>query len=123
MRTHGRILAILALGVGGWFLIGPTAAQQPPNNSNNNSQTPPNNAQPNAPASGQESRQPAYLGVTMFPLTADVKSRLNVKGDAGVVVMNVMPSSPAANAGLRQGDVITAINDKPVRDPDQMREV
>ena len=38
------------------------------------------------------------------------------KGIRGVPVANVMPSSPASQAGIRRGDVLTAIEGKPVRD-------
>jgi len=35
----------------------------------------------------------------------------------GVEVLTVKPGSPAWNAGLRKGDVITSVNQKPVRSP------
>jgi serine protease DegQ len=37
-------------------------------------------------------------------------------GARGVLVANVMPSGPAAQAGIRRGDVLTAIEGKPVGD-------
>jgi len=43
------------------------------------------------------------------------------KGD-GVRVDDVRPASPAAQAGLRKGDVIIAVNDAPVRDMRQYSE-
>lgn len=36
------------------------------------------------------------------------------EGQAGAVVTNVYPSSPAAEAGLRPGDVITQVNDQEI---------
>ena len=42
----------------------------------------------------------------------DLKLPANSKG---VVVTNVSPSSEAANAGLRPGDVIQEVNPKPVK--------
>jgi len=68
-------------------------------------------------------RRPAFLGVQMQPLTPEVKQRLRVSTEAGVVVTEVVPNSPAAKAGLKPDDVITALNDKAVRDPAQLREV
>jgi len=68
-------------------------------------------------------RRPAFLGVQTQPLTPEVKQRLKVQADAGVVVTEVVPNSPAAKAGLKPDDVITAINDKAVHDPAQLREV
>jgi S1-C subfamily serine protease len=67
--------------------------------------------------------QPAFLGVQTQPLTAELKQRLQVQADTGAVVTEVVPNSPAAKAGLKADDVITAINDKAVRDPAQLREV
>jgi serine protease Do len=43
-----------------------------------------------------------------FQLNSDVKS--------GVVVLNVYPNSPAADAGIQPGDVIIALNGKPIKD-------
>jgi serine protease DegQ len=37
-------------------------------------------------------------------------------GTQGVVVANVMPSGPAALAGIRRGDMLTAIEGRPVGD-------
>jgi S1-C subfamily serine protease len=41
----------------------------------------------------------------------------------GAVVRSVMPSGPAARAGLRPGDLITAAADQPVRDPAQLTQL
>lgn len=41
--------------------------------------------------------------------------------DKGVLVGQVSPSGPAASAGLEPGDVITAVNGKPVADMDTLR--
>src|SRR5262249_10129693 len=57
-----------------------------------------------------------YLGIQIKDLSAEVADRLGVKGKAGVVVGKVYKGSPADNAGLQSGDVITAINGKPVKE-------
>ena len=51
------------------------------------------------------------LGLTLEPLTDALKERLQV--DAGVVVRAVS-EGPAAEAGLRPGDVITRLNNVPI---------
>jgi S1-C subfamily serine protease len=66
-------------------------------------------------------RRPAFLGVQIEPLTAERAKALGVKAEAGVVVMEVIPKSPAAQAGLQTDDVITAVNKESVRDPDELR--
>jgi S1-C subfamily serine protease len=48
------------------------------------------------------------LGVTVSPLTDQLASYFGVK--QGVLVSTVTENSPAASAGLRAGDVITAVN-------------
>jgi len=50
----------------------------------------------------------ATLGVTVSPLSDQLAAYFSVKG--GVLVNAVTSGSPAANAGVRAGDVITAIN-------------
>jgi Do/DeqQ family serine protease len=66
--------------------------------------------------------QHPYLGIQMVELTPQIKERLNsdpnsgvtVNEDRGVLIMRVMPNSPAAQAGLRAGDVIQQLNGRTV---------
>ncbi|MCS6851524.1 MAG: PDZ domain-containing protein [Gemmataceae bacterium] len=68
-------------------------------------------------------RRPAYLGVQTQPLTAELKERLKVAVDAGAVVTEVVPNSPAARADLKRDDVITAVDGQPVKSPEDLREL
>jgi len=68
-------------------------------------------------------RRPAFLGVQTQQLTPEVKNRLGVKADAGIVVIDVVAKSPATMAGLKSNDVITAVNDQTIKDPAQLREI
>jgi len=64
---------------------------------------------------GDNSSGNRKFGMSIAPLTPDLASRLGISGDTkGVVVMNVDPAGAAAEAGLRQGDVIVEANHKPV---------
>jgi len=54
------------------------------------------------------------LGLAIEPLTPELASQLGVDGTRGVVVRAVEGDSPAANAGLRSGDVIVEVNRQPV---------
>ncbi len=62
-------------------------------------------------------RRPAFLGVQTEPMNQELKKRLNVEVDAGAVVTDVVPDSPAAKAGLKRDDVITTFNDHGVKTP------
>jgi S1-C subfamily serine protease len=67
-------------------------------------------------------RRPAFLGVQTQALTAELKERLNVPTDAGAVITEVVPNSPAARAGLKRDDVITAVDERPVKTPADLRD-
>jgi serine protease Do len=57
-----------------------------------------------------------YLGVQVQPVTSSIAESLGMKKAEGVIVDERVPDSPAAKAGLETGDVITAVNGKPVKD-------
>ncbi|HUO14585.1 MAG TPA: Do family serine endopeptidase [Verrucomicrobiae bacterium] len=54
-------------------------------------------------------------GVGLGDLTPDIRQQLHANDDVqGAVIEQVTPGSPADNAGLQQGDVITEVNRQPV---------
>jgi serine protease Do len=55
------------------------------------------------------------LGIEVQNLTPEIAKELGVKRDAGIVVTQVEPGSPAAEAGIQTGDVIKQVNRKPVK--------
>ncbi len=56
------------------------------------------------------------LGITVTPMTPDIAAQLGLRGGTqGLVVTDIDPSGPAADAGLQQGDVITEVNRQAVR--------
>jgi serine protease Do len=48
-------------------------------------------------------------------LTPELAKQFGVQGETGVVVTEVKPDSPAAQAGLAPGDVIREVNRMPVQ--------
>ncbi|KEZ77365.1 DegQ family serine endoprotease [Salinisphaera hydrothermalis] len=54
------------------------------------------------------------LGVVGQNLTPDLAKAFGLNIDQGVVIAQVMPDSPAAKAGIKQRDVITAVNGKEI---------
>jgi serine protease Do len=63
----------------------------------------------------------AKLGVTVQGITPDLATSLGLSSTRGALVSGVEESSPAAKAGLRQGDVITSYNGRNVEDSNQLR--
>jgi len=61
------------------------------------------------------------LGVTIQSIDADLASSLNLPAARGAIVTSVTAGGPAERAGLKRGDVITAINKQPVVDNNTLR--
>jgi S1-C subfamily serine protease len=72
-----------------------------------------------------------YLGVQIATLTpdlakennSDLNSSIMLPEVAGVLIMGIVPDSPAAASGLRRGDVITRINDQSVSTAQQLQDL
>ena len=62
-------------------------------------------------ASGQQGE----LGLAVQPVTPEVAQSLGLDRAEGLVITEVKPGSAADNAGLREGDLITQINRRPVK--------
>src|SRR5437764_7361020 len=62
-----------------------------------------------------------HLGITVSRVTSDLAASLGMSEAKGVIVNSVRSGSSAERAGVRQGDVITAINDTTVSDTNAFR--
>jgi serine protease Do len=62
-----------------------------------------------------------YLGVNLQTITPALKDSFNLKSNKGALVGEVVADSPAAKAGLKEGDVITALNGQAVDDSKQVQ--
>jgi len=69
-----------------------------------------------------ETRARAFLGVQTQPLTTDLRDRLGVSVEKGALVTSVLPGSPAAQAGIREEDVITQLGDSTIANPEDLRQ-
>jgi len=70
-------------------------------------------------ASSDDGVQPGQLGLGLRPLTRDERQQASL--DTGLVVEKV--AGPAAKAGVEAGDVLLAINGKPVQSLEQVKSV
>ena len=62
-----------------------------------------------------------YIGVSVQELTPAMAEGLGLPVARGILVAEVVPNGPAARAGLQRGDVILAIDGKPVNDVGRFR--
>ncbi|NES70033.1 MAG: trypsin-like serine protease [Okeania sp. SIO2D1] len=69
-----------------------------------------------------------FLGISMVDLTPEVRDEINQRLDTniqqnqGVVIMRIIEDSPAAKAGLRQGDVIQRVGGVAVKSPVEVQQ-
>jgi Do/DeqQ family serine protease len=71
-----------------------------------------------------------YLGIQMTTLTPELRDQVNrskeigvnVQDNEGVLIVRVMPDSPAARAGVKIGDVVKKINGQPVKTADEVQQ-
>lgn len=61
------------------------------------------------------SRTESSWGFTVQELTPELAQELGLEVNEGVIISNVEPGSPASQAGLQNGDLLSEINRKPVR--------
>ncbi len=68
-----------------------------------------------------------YLGIAMIPLNDQTKEQLNqnegfkLTNEEGVLILKVVPNSPASQAGLKSGDIIQGIEGEKIADPSQVQ--
>lgn len=86
-------------------------------------------SQPNLPAMPPEVRtapvvrpteKGTYLGAAVIGATNALRAQLQIPRGMGVTVVNVLPGSPAAQAGIKNGDVLVKLDDQLLVNPAQM---
>ena len=65
--------------------------------------------------------QRPWLGASGQDVTPDIAAALGLERPVGVVVSDVFPGGPADRAGLETGDVIVAMDGRPIFDQDALR--
>ena len=69
----------------------------------------------------EEPTKGAFLGVYLKDLDEDTRAALKFGESGGAFVDGVVEDGPAEEAGLKDGDVITGFNGKPVKDAADLR--
>ncbi|MDJ0662496.1 MAG: HhoA/HhoB/HtrA family serine endopeptidase [Crocosphaera sp.] len=68
-----------------------------------------------------------YLGIQMVEITPEIKQKLqetggvNINAESGILIVKVVPNSPASAAGLEAGDIIQSINQQPQETPSDVQ--
>jgi serine protease Do len=58
-----------------------------------------------------------WLGIAIQPVTEDIAAAIGLEAARGVLIADVTAETPAAKAGLKRGDVVTAVNGTAVATP------
>ncbi|WP_026612743.1 Do family serine endopeptidase [Ensifer aridi] len=58
-----------------------------------------------------------WLGVQIQPVTQDIAESLGLSEASGALVVEPQAGSPGEKAGIKKGDIVTALNGEPVKDP------
>jgi serine protease Do len=61
-----------------------------------------------------------WLGVSIQPLGDDIRQALGLGDTEGALIADVIAKSPAEASGLKRGDVVIGMDDKPVTEPGQL---
>nr|WP_041381674.1 DegQ family serine endoprotease [Spiribacter curvatus] len=64
--------------------------------------------------------QRGVLGVRVQDLTAEIAEAFDIERNDGALIAQVTPNSPAAEAGLEAGDIVTAVNGTAIADASAM---
>ncbi|MGE0405419.1 MAG: DegQ family serine endoprotease [Candidatus Korobacteraceae bacterium] len=62
-----------------------------------------------------------YIGATVQEVTPEIAKVFGLKEARGVLIGDVEPSGPAAQAGIRRGDILLSMNGQPVEDVRNLR--
>jgi serine protease Do len=58
-----------------------------------------------------------WIGVEIQSVTPDIADNMGLKGTSGALVAKAQKNSPAAEAGVKSGDVVTAVDGESIADP------
>jgi serine protease Do len=62
----------------------------------------------------------AYLGISTRGVTADLAFQLDLPVDSGALVLATLADGPAADAGIREGEVIVEVDGEPIEEAEDL---
>lgn len=62
-----------------------------------------------------------WLGITTQNFTQEIADSLGIEVPQGALIKELHPKSPAKTSGVKVGDVVIALNGKPIRDENEMQ--
>jgi len=68
-------------------------------------------------------KESGKLGLSLQPVSPQIARQLNLSSQDGLVITDLDPTGPAAEAGLARGDVILEINKQPIASVDDVKSV
>ena len=66
-------------------------------------------------------RERPWIGASGQAVSADLAEAMGLDHPMGVIIDDIYPGGPAAEAGMKRGDVVIAVNGKQVEDPGSLR--
>jgi serine protease Do len=63
----------------------------------------------------------SYLGTQIGPVTAELAEQFKVPVGGGALIADVFDDSPAAEAGIKAGDVIVEFGNRPIKEPRELQ--
>ncbi len=64
-----------------------------------------------------------WLGITIQNFTPELAKEFGLNKSTGALVTEILKGSPAEKAGIKRGDIITEVDDKPVKNVETLRNI
>ena len=75
-----------------------------------------------APPEAKSDASPLWKGLEIQDITEEIAEQFRLQNIAGVLVTNLQPDSPAHHAGIREGDILIAINNQAIKNAADFRQ-